>query len=229
MSKFFELFAALWNQDFQTLSNPEVAGTLYAILLVVLILENGFLPTTFLPGDSLLLLTGALIANGPLDYWMTIAVLTVGASVGCWIGYLQGLWLGEHKFVQKWLNRIPKKYHDKTEHLLEKYGLTALLIARFTAFVRTLMPYVIGITEMHPKKFQLVNWGSGFLWVFLLVNTSYWLGHTEFFKTYQSKIMTALTLVPVFFIIVGIVTMAVFVWKRRKEEKNKTIEGEKTC
>lgn len=162
MSTFYNLLSALWSQDFQTLANPEMAGMLYAALLIVLIFENGFLPTTFFPGDSLLLLTGALIAQGSLDYWTTIAVLTAGASLGCWIGYLQGLWLGEHRFVRKWLDTIPEKYHEKTKRLLEKYGLTALLIARFTAFVRTLMPYVIGITGMHPKKFQFVNWGSGF-------------------------------------------------------------------
>lgn len=219
MSTFYNLLSALWSQDFQTLANPEMAGMLYAALLIVLIFENGFLPTTFFPGDSLLLLTGALIAQGSLDYWTTIAVLTAGASLGCWIGYLQGLWLGEHKFVRKWLDTIPEKYHEKTKRLLEKYGLTALLIARFTAFVRTLMPYVIGITGMHPKKFQFVNWGSGFLWVFLLVNAGYWTGRTDFFKIHRESIMTALTLVPVFFIFAGIATMAVFVWKRRRKER----------
>lgn len=185
MSKFQDLFIALWNQDFQTLTDPQIVGMLYILLAVILILENGFLPTTFLPGDSLLLLTGALIAKGSLDYVLTLLILTVSASAGSWMGYLQGVWLGENRRIQKWMARIPKKYHDKTERLLHKYGVLALLIARFTAFVRTLMPFVIGLSGLHPRRFHLINWMSGFLWVFLLISLSYFLGQTEFFTALQ--------------------------------------------
>ena len=57
-----QLLQALWAQDFETLANPSMIGMLYFVLFVILFLENGLLPAAFLPGDSLLVLGGVLIA-----------------------------------------------------------------------------------------------------------------------------------------------------------------------
>ena len=58
-----QLLQALWAQDFETLANPSMIGMLYFVLFVILFLENGLLPAAFLPGDSLLVLVGVLIAK----------------------------------------------------------------------------------------------------------------------------------------------------------------------
>ena len=41
MEKIGTLLKALWEQDFQTLANPDLVVMLYAVLFVVLVLENG--------------------------------------------------------------------------------------------------------------------------------------------------------------------------------------------
>lgn len=217
MLRIEELLTALWNQDFQTLSDPEIVLLLYAVLFVILVLENGFLPATFLPGDSLLLLTGTLAAHDIIDFWKILGVLTLGASVGSELGYLQGKWLSETKTVKRWLSYIPRKYHDRTRVMLHKYGILALLMARFTAFVRTMMPLFIGVSGMERRQFHIVNWISGFLWVGLLVSLSYSLSHTEFFQRYQSAVMTILTVIPVVLLAFGLLTSAYFIWKSRQE------------
>lgn len=89
-----QLLQALWAQDFETLANPSMIGILYFVLFVILFLENGLLPAAFLPGDSLLVLVGVLIAKGAMGYPQTILLLTVAASLGCWVSYIQGRWLG---------------------------------------------------------------------------------------------------------------------------------------
>ncbi|MCU7714753.1 DedA family general envelope maintenance protein YqjA, partial [Escherichia coli] len=89
-----QLLQALWAQDFETLANPSMIGMLYFVLFVILFLENGLLPAAFLPGDSLLVLVGVLIAKGAMGYPQTILLLTVAASLGCWVSYIQGRWLG---------------------------------------------------------------------------------------------------------------------------------------
>lgn len=61
-----QLLQALWAQDFETLANPSMIGMLYFVLFVILFLENGLLPAAFLPGDSLLVLVGVLIAKGAM-------------------------------------------------------------------------------------------------------------------------------------------------------------------
>ena len=59
-----QLLNALWSQDYETLANPSMIGMLYFVLFMILFLENGLLPAAFLPGDSLLVLVGVLIAKG---------------------------------------------------------------------------------------------------------------------------------------------------------------------
>ncbi len=70
-----EIVAALWQHDFAALANPHVVGVVYLVMFATLFLENGLLPASFLPGDSLLLLAGALIAKGVMDFVPTIAIL----------------------------------------------------------------------------------------------------------------------------------------------------------
>ena len=106
-----QLLQALWAQDFETLANPSMIGMLYFVLFVILFLENGLLPAAFLPGDSLLVLVGVLIAKGAMGYPQTILLLTVAASLGCWDSYIPGRWLGE---LSGWA--IPAPY--KTGYLI---------------------------------------------------------------------------------------------------------------
>lgn len=82
-------------------------------MFATLFLENGLLPASFLPGDSLLILAGALIAQGVMDFLPTIAILTAAASLGCWLSYIQGRWLGNTKTVKGWLAQLPAKYHQR--------------------------------------------------------------------------------------------------------------------
>ena len=108
-----QLLQALWAQAFETLANPSMIGMLYFVLFVILFLENGLLPAAFLPGDSLLVLVGVLIAKGAMGYPQTILLLTVAASLGCWVSYIQGRWLGNTRTVQNWLSHLPAHYHQR--------------------------------------------------------------------------------------------------------------------
>ena len=94
-----EILHALWEQDFSVLSDPKMIWAIYGILFTTLLLENGLLPAAFLPGDSLLLLAGALIAKGVLPFFPTLSVLVIASSLGCWMSYIQGRWLGDTKLV----------------------------------------------------------------------------------------------------------------------------------
>ena len=139
-----QLLNALWAQDFETLANPSMIGMLYFVLFMILFLENGLLPAAFLPGDSLLVLVGVLCAKGAMAFPQTVLLLTIAASLGCWVSYIQGRWLGNTRIVQNWLSHLPAHYHQRAHHLVHKHGLSALLMGRFIAFVRTLLPTIAG-------------------------------------------------------------------------------------
>ncbi len=77
-----DIIAALWQHDFAALADPHIVSVVYFVMFATLFLENGLLPASFLPGDSLLILAGALIAQGVMDFLPTIAILTAAASLG---------------------------------------------------------------------------------------------------------------------------------------------------
>ena len=141
-----EIVHALWQQDFIALADPSVIWVVYAVLFTTLFLENGLLPASFLPGDSLLLLSGALIAKGVMGFAPTLLILTAAAGLGCWLSYIQGRWLGHTSLVKGWLLQLPAQYHQRAHSLFNRHGLTALLIGRFLGFVRTLLPTIPGST-----------------------------------------------------------------------------------
>lgn len=211
-----ELLNALWHQNFDILANPKLVWTIYGLLFLILVLENGLLPAAFLPGDSLLILVGVLIAKGTMNYPFTIVLLTTAASLGCWMSYLQGKWLGNTRLVQSWLSHLPVHYHQRAHQLFHRHGLSALLIARFLAFIRTLLPTIAGLSGLNNARFQFFNWMSAFLWVIILVSLGYALGNTPVFRKYEGQLMFFLMMLPLVLLCVGLVGSLVVLWRKKR-------------
>lgn len=216
MAVVHDIIQALWQQDFSALANPQVIWVIYGILFTTLFLENGLLPASFLPGDSLLLLTGAMIAKGVMSFFPTMLLLTIAASLGCWFSYLQGRWLGDTRLVKGWLLQLPAHYHQRAYLLFHRHGLVALLIGRFLAFVRTLLPTMAGISGLNSIRFQVFNWLSGFLWVFGVVTLGYSISHVPLVKRYEDQVMTVLIILPVILLFSGLIGMLVMFWRKKR-------------
>jgi len=215
-----QLLNALWSQDFETLANPSMVGMLYFVLFMIIFLENGLLPAAFLPGDSLLVLVGVLIAKGAMGFPETVVLLTVAASLGCWLSYVQGRWLGNSSTVQNWLSHLPARYHQRAHQLFHKHGLSALLIGRFIAFVRTLLPTIAGLSGLSNARFQFFNWMSGFLWIIILVTLGYLLGNTSIFMKYEQALMSCLMLLPVVLLVIGLVGSLIVFWRKKRSSRS---------
>ncbi|KEY59911.1 DedA family protein [Serratia sp. DD3] len=216
-----QLLHALWQQDFEMLANPSLVWTLYVLLFLILFLENGLLPAAFLPGDSLLILVGVLVAKGTMNFPVTILILTTAASLGCWLSYIQGRWLGNTRIVQNWLSHLPAHYHQRAHQLFYRHGLSALLIGRFLAFVRTLLPTIAGLSGLSNVRFQFFNWVSGLLWVLILVSVGFSLGNTAVFHQYEEKLMSGLMMLPVVLLVLGFFGSLVMLWRKKRANKQK--------
>ncbi|WP_036772636.1 DedA family protein [Photorhabdus australis] len=216
MEVLHEIMRALWQHDFSKLANPDVLWIIYGILFMTLVLENGLLPAAFLPGDTLLILAGALIAKGVMCFIPTVLILTVAASIGCWLGYLQGRWLGDTKRVKGWLAQLPIQYRQRANMLFFKHGLAALLIGRFLAFVRTLLPTLAGISGLNSKRFQIFNWLSGLLWVITVVGFGYLLNQIPFIKSHQDLVMNILVILPIVLLLSGLGASLLMYWRHRR-------------
>ena len=210
-----DIVSALWQHDFAALADPHVVSVVYFVMFATLFLENGLLPASFLPGDSLLLLAGALIAQDVMSFLPTIAILTAAASLGCWLSYIQGRWLGNTRTVKSWLAQLPEKYHQRATCMFDQHGLMALLAGRFLAFVRTLLPTMAGISGLPNRRFQFFNWLSGLLWVTVVTSFGYALSMIPFVKRHEDQVMTFLMILPIALLTAGLLGTLFVVIKKK--------------
>lgn len=156
-----------------------------------------------------------------MGFPQTVLLLTTAASLGCWLSYIQGRWLGNTRTVQNWLSHLPAHYHQRAHHLFHKHGLSALLVGRFIAFVRTLLPTIAGLSGLNNARFQFFNWMSGLLWVLILTSLGYLLGKTPVFLKYEDQLMSCLMLLPVVLLVFGLAGSLVVLWKRNTGTEGK--------
>lgn len=155
---------------------------IYLILFLIIFSETGLVVAPFLPGDSLLFVTGTLAAAGGMDINLTLSILiaaaVLGDTINYWIGYYTGQRASHHK-KSRFLN---KRHLDRTHEFYEKYGGKTIIIARFIPVIRTFAPFVAGVGKMTYKRFIIYNIIGGIMWVTLLVLAGYFFGNLPFVK-----------------------------------------------
>ncbi|CDM64398.1 DedA family protein [Pyrinomonas methylaliphatogenes] len=153
-----------------------IAAAGYLVLFFVVFAETGLAAGFFLPGDSLLVVAGLFAAKGDLSLFVLLSSLFFAAVAGDAVGYLTGAKLGPHIF-----NR-PKSLLFRPEHLQRahdfyvRHGGKTIIIARFVPIIRTFAPIVAGAAQMPYRQFVIYNVCGGFLWVFSMILTGYFLG-----------------------------------------------------
>ncbi|MGF7218404.1 membrane-associated protein [Spirosoma lacussanchae] len=165
---------------FQYLLNSEEiirTGGLVLITLIIFV-ENGIFFGFFLPGDYLLFLSGVFAGTRLLDVplWLLLACIFGAAVLGSLLGYGTG-----HFFGARLQNRpdslfFKKQYIEDTRKAFEKYGTSALIVARFLPVVRTFAPLLAGLIHMDFRFFMLYNIIGGAVWVVTLVGGGYFFG-----------------------------------------------------
>lgn len=198
-----DIIAALWQHDFAALADPHIVSVVYFVMFATLFLENGLLPASFC-GRQLVDTGRRIDCPGVMDFLPTIAILTAAASLGCWLSYIQGRWLGNTKTVKGWLAQLPAKYHQRATCMFDRHGLLALLAGRFLAFVRTLLPTMAGISGLQNRRFQFFNWLSGLLWVSVVTSFGYALSMIPFVKRHEDQVMTFLMILPIALLTAGL-------------------------
>lgn len=159
-------------------------GTLtYLILFAIIFMETGLVVTPFLPGDSLLFATGAIVAlpNSGLNLLLMGLLLFIAAVIGDTVNYGVGRYFGQRAFS---LNSrfIKQEYLIQTQKFYEKHGGKAIIFARFVPIVRTFAPFVAGVGTMNYRSFIIYNIVGGFLWVALFLVAGYYFGNIEFVR-----------------------------------------------
>jgi len=170
----------------------------YLILFVIIFAETGFVITPFLPGDSLLFAAGALIAAGDtgLNIYLLALILIVAAFTGNSVNYQIGSYLGPKVFKEN--NKILKlEYYNQTHDFFEKHGALAVIFSRFMPIIRTIAPFVAGVSQMPFLKYSLYNIIGGAAWILVFLFAGYMLGNIPFFKAHFALIGIIIILVSI--------------------------------
>jgi membrane-associated protein len=181
------------NFDWTQLLNPEfyitmkIAGHQLGLFIVLFIVfaETGLFAGFFLPGDSLLFLSGIYCAslvqnvvtidNDIINVILLASSVAVAGILGNMVGYWFGSKSGYYLFKKEDSFWFKKRYLIQSKDFFEKYGGKAIIFARFLPIFRTFAPIVAGIVTMDKKKFMFFNVLSSFLWSFVLIFSGHYL------------------------------------------------------
>ena len=175
------------------------ANLVYVILFGVVFLQIGVLPFFFLPANPFLFVCGAVWAASLLNIWLLLLVLIVAAILGNLTGYWLGKTAGQAFLVD--YQKLPNQAAlDKTRVFYDKHGEKGFLVTLFLPVIRTIAPFLAGMTAMSFVKFTRSASIGAVLWVLVCVLAGYFFGNIPLIKNHLGAVTIAgLGLVIVFF------------------------------
>jgi membrane-associated protein len=171
------------------LANLDTLGTaaVYAVVIGFVFVECALLLGFFLPGDTLLFAGGLVAADAArgIDLGWLVAGVLVAAVVGECVGYLIGARMGLPVLRRRHGRVLTPERVARAEAFTERYGVVALIAARWIPWVRTFAPLLAGATGMRWRRFMLANvvgalcWGPTLLLAGYLVASVPWVEHAS--------------------------------------------------
>lgn len=148
----------------------------YLGLFFIVFAETGLAVGFFLPGDSLLVVSGLFAATGKLNIALVLLAFFLGSVIGDSTGYWTGRAMGKTLFNRENSLIFKPSRVEKAKSFFEKHGVKTIILARFVPIVRTFAPLVIGTSEMPYGKFLPFSILGGLLWISSMVLAGYFLG-----------------------------------------------------
>lgn len=151
-----------------------------ALVLALVFLLPALEASTFLglvvPGEIAVLVGGVLAHEGRLPLWAVILAAVAGAAVGDQVGYLVG-----RRYGRRLLARVPQRFARSGElsralELVRRRGATAVVLGRWAAALRALVPGLAGMSGIPRRAFTVANLAGGGLWAVTVALLGYLAG-----------------------------------------------------
>ena len=166
------------------------------------------------PGETAAILGGVLASKGGVSLTGIVTVVVLCAIVGDSVGYA----IGEHwgrRLLQLGPLRKRQKGLDAALDQLNRRGPVAVFVARFSAFLRAVVPGLAGMSSMRYRVFLAANAVGGLCWGVCYCLLGYFVGErVEKATGIASDVVLGLILVVI----------VVLVLRHRRKEKE-DIEG----
>lgn len=170
---------------------------IYLILFLIVFCETGLVVTPFLPGDSLLFVTGTLAATGALNVDGAAALLIAAAFSGDNTNYWIGRFTGPKIFHWQQSRLFNPAHLARARRFYEKHGGKTIIFARFIPILRTFAPFVAGIGRMHYPRFLVFSLCGGLFWIGFFVYGGYYFGNLPVVKENLTAFIIAIIFVSI--------------------------------
>lgn len=170
------------------------------------------------PGEGGLLIASAAVTD--FGFFCTLSLVValcaaVGDSIGYWLGRRYGFRFRETKVVRK----LGQRHWDRACHLLRKYGIGAVLVARFLPVVRTLTPAAAGTSGLSYARFLPASLIGAFAWSAMHVSIGWLAGASA--KYVEETLGRASGI-----LVAALALVALGVWWRRRTKARRAAEAE---
>jgi membrane protein DedA with SNARE-associated domain len=183
-------------------------GLAYVVIAALVFAEAAVFVGFVLPGETACIIGGVLAATGRLQLAvllpLVVAAAVVGDSVGYEVGRLYGPPLLRTRLLRGHSHRL-----DGAQTTLRERGGWAVFVARFTAFLRAVMPGLAGMSRMPYPRFFVYNAAGAVVWGVGVTLLGYFAGAS--YRRLEQTLGQISALLAV--VLVG---GALFVWWRRR-------------
>lgn len=143
----------------------------YAVVFLLTAAETSAFFGVLMPGESLILVAGALAARGDLDPVALAAVVVAAAVVGDSTGYALGRWFERRPGADRTRGRTAR-----ARDFLQRRGGPAVFAGRFVGFVRSFVPFAAGGAGLPYRRFLPYSAVAAVVWGVGTVAAGYYLG-----------------------------------------------------
>lgn len=141
-----------------------LSGTVAYLVVAALVFgETAVFLGFVVPGETAVVLGGVLASRGRVSLPLLMVVVVVAAITGPLVGYEIGRRVGGRLVAARALRRVSGGV-ERARTVLHTRGAAAVLIGRFTAVLRALMPAMAGTVRMPYRTFVIYNVAGGLVW-----------------------------------------------------------------
>jgi membrane protein DedA with SNARE-associated domain len=148
----------------------------YVGVLLAMAIESAMIP---LPSELVLPYAGFLVSDpshvepltgGRWEFWIVVAVATLGNTLGSIVGYYIGA-RGGRPFLERWGRYLLIRPHELelADRFFQKYGPATAFFSRLMPIVRTFISFPAGVARMPLGKFMLYSTLGAIPWSIVLV------------------------------------------------------------
>lgn len=137
----------------------------YVIVGLLAFLECAAFVGMVLPGETALVVAGVLAGHGSISLSLIVVVGCTAAVAGDQVGFMVGRRIGPSLQSSRLGRRVPPETWDRIRVDLQRRGATTVILARFVALLRAIVPTAAGALGMPYRRFAPANAVGGVLWV----------------------------------------------------------------